>query len=140
MEKKEIIKTINEISDNFIAKLSTEEAKRASEERWQEAADIVIAKHATREFTQELIKNLEYEIKDNVMKCPYCGTELEELIPSVYSCYNQDCKAMGIVLPEYMWLDIIYGVRFKDVFESKEGEAHINKDSKTINLSIKSKE
>lgn len=55
MEKKEIIKAINEISDNFIMKLSTEEAKRVSEERWQEAADIVIAKHATREFAQELI-------------------------------------------------------------------------------------
>lgn len=55
MEKKEIVKAINEISDNFIVKLSAEEAKRVSKERWQEAADIVIAKHATREFTQELI-------------------------------------------------------------------------------------
>lgn len=74
------------------------------------------------------------------MKCPYCNKDLEELIPYVYSCSNRDCKAAGIALPEYIWHDIIYGVSIKDVLSSKEVEAKITKGTKTINLSVKTKE
>lgn len=74
------------------------------------------------------------------MKCPYCYQDLDEIIPYVYSCSNHDCKAVGITLPEYIWHDIIYGVRLKDVLLSKEVEAKIQKGLKIINLSVKTEE
>lgn len=76
------------------------------------------------------------------MRCPYCCKELEMLIdsPYVYFCNNHNCKAFEKPLPVYIWDDLIYGVKLKNILSSKKVRASINTNSKIVELFLANKE